>query len=123
MNSDQALDFENLLTMGVGGVPGAGLDLGAGLLMEQDEILARNRQNSSPVSGGGNGGGIGVGFGSAGVNQGIIQQQPLAANNSGVSAAVTAVTTTTSSSSSSSASNRYSYRAAIYRSEAQQDLG
>ncbi|XP_053682358.1 PH and SEC7 domain-containing protein isoform X2 [Sabethes cyaneus] len=58
MNSDQALDFENLLTLGESSV-----------LMETDEILQRNRQNST--------GGAGGSFGSAGANQAIIQQQPL----------------------------------------------
>ncbi|XP_058443579.1 PH and SEC7 domain-containing protein isoform X3 [Malaya genurostris] len=66
MNSDQALDFENLLTLGESGV-----------LMETDEILQRNRQNSAG-GGGGSGGELMVGsFGSAGANQAIIQQQPL----------------------------------------------
>ncbi|KXJ80343.1 hypothetical protein RP20_CCG025470 [Aedes albopictus] len=55
MNSDQSLDFENLLTLGDSGV-----------LLESDEILQRNRQNTE-----------GGGFGSAGANQTIIQQQPL----------------------------------------------
>ncbi|XP_055534343.1 PH and SEC7 domain-containing protein isoform X2 [Wyeomyia smithii] len=56
MNSDQALDFENLLTLGESSV-----------LMETDEILQRNRQNSTGAGS----------FGSAGANQAIIQQQPL----------------------------------------------
>ncbi|XP_058820112.1 PH and SEC7 domain-containing protein isoform X2 [Topomyia yanbarensis] len=65
INSDQALDFENLLTLGESGV-----------LMETDEILQRNRQNSA--GGGGTGSELMVGsFGGAGANQAIIQQQPL----------------------------------------------
>ncbi|XP_055593560.1 PH and SEC7 domain-containing protein isoform X2 [Uranotaenia lowii] len=67
MNSDQSLDFENLL-QAMGG------DALGGILLESDEILQRNRQN---LSGGGGGGMIGS-FGSAGANQtsSIIQQQP-----------------------------------------------
>lgn len=110
MNSDQSLDFENLLTLGESGV-----------LLESDEILQRNRQNSE-----------GSGFGSAGANQTIIQQQPLGqqsqlggegANMTMASNAVTTTTTATAVTTGGSASNRYSYRAAIYRSEVQQDLG
>ncbi|XP_065081877.1 PH and SEC7 domain-containing protein isoform X2 [Ochlerotatus camptorhynchus] len=79
MNSDQSLDLENLLTLGESGV-----------LLESDEILQRNRQNSE-----------GSGFGSAGANQTIIQQQPLGQQSQlgGESANMTmvnnAVTTTT----------------------------
>ncbi|XP_055630211.1 PH and SEC7 domain-containing protein isoform X2 [Toxorhynchites rutilus septentrionalis] len=105
MNSDQSLDFESLLTMGDSGV-----------LMESDEILQRNRQNAAGIVVGG--------FGSAGANQAIIQQQPLSQQQ--FQQQITGANTTTTGNSlttGGSASNRYSYRAAIYRSEAQQDLG
>lgn len=108
MNSDQSLDFENLLTLGDSGV-----------LLESDEILQRNRQNTE-----------GGGFGSAGANQTIIQQQPLGQqqlqlqqSQLGGGLANSAPLATVAATTGGSASNRYSYRAAIYRSEAQQDLG
>lgn len=108
MNSDQSLDFETLLTMGDGGV-----------LMGSDEILQRNRQNAAGIVVGGGG------FGSAGANQAIIQQQPLSQQQfqQQITGAANATTTGNSVTTGGSVSNRYSYRAAIYRSEAQQDLG
>ncbi|XP_062537193.1 PH and SEC7 domain-containing protein isoform X2 [Armigeres subalbatus] len=96
MNSDQSLDFENLLTLG-----------DSGLLLESDEILQRNRQNTE-----------GGGFGSAGANQTIIQQQPLGqpqqllsqlgnATTTVPAAATTATTATGGSASNRSDSRQY----------------